>query len=32
MMRMPNSQMTKEETKAVIELLNFLLDEAARSR
>jgi hypothetical protein len=30
MMRKPDSNMTKEETKAVVELLNFLLDEGAR--
>ena len=30
MMRKPDSNMSKEETSAVVQLLNFLLDEAAR--
>jgi L-fucose mutarotase/ribose pyranase (RbsD/FucU family) len=30
MMRKPDSNMSKEETQAVVQLLNFLLDEAAR--
>jgi hypothetical protein len=30
MMRKPDSNMSKEETAAVVDLLNFLLDEAAK--
>jgi hypothetical protein len=30
MMRKPDSNMTREDTQAVVELLNYLLDEAAR--
>jgi hypothetical protein len=30
MMRKPDSDMNKEQVKAVVELLNYLLDEAAR--
>jgi L-fucose mutarotase/ribose pyranase (RbsD/FucU family) len=30
MMRKPDSNMSKEETQAVVELLNYLLDDAAR--
>lgn len=30
MLRKPNSNMTKQEVKEVVELMNFLLDEAAR--
>jgi hypothetical protein len=30
MMRKPDSNMSREETQAVVELMNYLLDEAAR--
>jgi hypothetical protein len=30
MMRKPNSNMSQEDTQAVVELMNYLLDEAAR--